>query len=121
MMNLFLVFVEIEMGFFSWKTNDTGESIANKYSEAETFEVWMIDNKGNTWHEPDYDGYGVFGGKPFYELMGEMNGISWDEAVAVSGSSRKNTLWPNLVRCKPDSYEWQNVEPANCEGQGYWL
>jgi hypothetical protein len=118
MMNLFLVFAEIEMGFFSWKTNDTDESIANKYSEAETFEVWMIDNEGNTWHEPDYDGYGVFGGKPFYELMGEMNGISWDEALNLESRPDPNTVYPNLTRRK--DWTWVNECPKNCPDQGYF-
>lgn len=121
MTNLYRVFAGTEMGFFSWKTNDTGESIANKYSNTKTFDVWMIDNKGNAWHEPEYEGYGVFGGKPFYELMAEMNGIGWDEAIDKEQSPDKNTLWPNLIRCDPGTYEWQNSKPERCEGQGYWL
>jgi hypothetical protein len=28
----------------------------------------MIDDKGNIWEEKEYDGYGVFGGKDYYEL-----------------------------------------------------
>jgi len=51
------------MGFFSWYTQDTGESIANNYSSRPTFTVFMVDDKGNKWREDDYEGYGVFGGK----------------------------------------------------------
>ena len=59
------------MGFFSWKTQDTDTSIANAHSNRATFKVQMIDNNGNVWTENNYDGYGVFGGKDFYELLAE--------------------------------------------------
>jgi len=62
------------MGFFSFETKDTGESIANKFSSHPTFPVFMRDMDGNVWTENDYEGYGVFGGKDFYELLAEMNG-----------------------------------------------
>ncbi len=63
------------MGFFSFKTNDTRRSIWNKYSDRKTFRVYMTDHLGNQWVEDDYDGYGVFGGKDFYELLAEMNDL----------------------------------------------
>ena len=59
------------MGFFSWKTNDTERSIANKYSNRSTFTVYMRDNEGNVWVEENYEGYGEFGGKDYYELLAE--------------------------------------------------
>lgn len=61
------------MGFFSWKTSDTKRTIPNRYSELPTFPVVMIDDKGNQYVEEDYQGYGVFGGKDFYELVAQMN------------------------------------------------
>ena len=64
------------MGFFSWKTQDTNRSISNMYSDKPTFRVYMLDNKGNVWEENHYEGYGVFGGKDFYELLAEMNGLN---------------------------------------------
>ena len=43
------------MGFFSWKTSDTGESIPNRYCETKkTFPVKMLDDQGNEWIEPNY-------------------------------------------------------------------
>ena len=62
------------MGFFSWFTQDTEMSIANIHSSQPTTTVFMLDDKGNKWEESDYDGYGVFGGKDYYELVAEMNG-----------------------------------------------
>jgi len=61
------------MGFFSWKTQDTKRSIANIYSNHYAVEVTMTDNKGNKWLEKNYEGYGVFGGKDYYQLLAEMN------------------------------------------------
>lgn len=66
------------MGFFSWKTNDTNKSIANIHSLKSSFKVYMKDDKGNVWEEENYDGYGIFGGKDFYELLAEMNGFGSD-------------------------------------------
>lgn len=36
----------------------------------------MTDNKGNKYVEDCYDGYGNFGGKDYYVLLAEMNGIT---------------------------------------------
>ena len=54
------------MGCFSWKTQDTDKSIASRYSNRNTFTVSMLDDKGNSWIEDNYEGYGEFGGKDFY-------------------------------------------------------
>ena len=61
------------MGFFSWITQDTNESILNCYCGGEQFPVFMLDDKGNVWEETSYGGYGIFGGKDYYELVAEMN------------------------------------------------
>ena len=63
------------MGMFSWKTNDTRRSIKTACSGKPTFRVYMVDHLGNQWIEDSYEGYGVFGGKDFYELVAEMNGL----------------------------------------------
>ena len=67
------------MGFFSWITQDTDRSIPNIHSQRETFPVTMTDNKGNRYHEKEYDGYGVFGGKDYYDLLAEMNGYKRED------------------------------------------
>ena len=63
------------MGFFSWKTSDTNKSIANVYSRRRTFHVHVITHDRKIFTEKEYNGYGVFGGKDIYTLIGEMNGI----------------------------------------------
>ena len=64
------------MGEFSWFTQNTNKQIGNMHSN--TIEVDMIDNIGNTYYEDNYEGYGVFGGKDFFELLAEMNGYNED-------------------------------------------
>lgn len=64
------------MGFFSWITQDTNRSIHNKFTKHKPFTVIMTDNKGNRYVENDYEGYGVFGGKDYYDLTAEMNGMT---------------------------------------------
>ena len=106
------------MGFFSWITQDTGESIANTYSSRPTFSVTMTDDKGNRWREEDYEGYGVFGGKDFYELLDEMNGGSGcrDAGIELSFSTKPHKS-PSLSRCG-DYYEGD--VPEDCPNQGYF-
>ena len=57
------------MGFFSWKTSDTDTSISNSYSSRGALPVHMITEDGRVFTEPEYEGYGVFGGKDIYELI----------------------------------------------------
>ena len=99
------------MGFFSWKTQDTDRSIANTYSNTKTFRVQMIDNKGNVWTETQYDGYGVFGGKDYYELLDQMNGGSGDRERGIDlafGKEKTGSeiLFPALVT-KPDKFNYR--------------
>ena len=60
------------MGMFSWFTQDTHHRIVN----GQPYKVIMTDDKGNQYVEECYEGYGVFGGKDYYELLAEMNGYS---------------------------------------------
>lgn len=132
------------MGFFSWKTQDTNESIANSYSNRDTFRVHMIDNVGNVYTEDDYEGYGVFGGKDYYELLAEMNGfvsqkgLSYeldgeaytDEARGFgislafskdnhSGVGTEDVYYPNLVE-NTNGWVYEMAGPDSCDEQGYF-
>jgi hypothetical protein len=109
------------MGFFSWKTQDTNKSIPNAYSGRATFPVTMTDDKGNKWHEPAYEGYGVFGGKDFYELLAEMNGLPPDRQEGINLQYNKDSIvfkQPNLTE-DPD-WEWVDEGPESCPDQGYF-
>lgn len=106
------------MGFFSWKTQDTNESISNVYSCREVFSVVMTDDKGNKWKEDEYDGYGVFGGKDFYELLAEMNGKKTrEEGIRIAYGSKPYKS-PNLT--ETSNWQWINEKPQDCPHQGYF-
>jgi hypothetical protein len=125
------------MGFFSWNTMDTDNSIANEHSNRKTFRVQMMDNKGNVWTEDNYDGYGRFGGKDFYELLAEMNGFTSDktgdeytdeargEGIALafdgngSGVGTEGVYYPNLVE-QAKGWRYEMGGPDSCDFQGYF-
>lgn len=114
------------MGFFSWMTQDTGESIPSKYSNRATFPVYMYDDKGNVWKEEEYEGYGEFGGKDYYELLSEMNGGPSDRSHGISlafgdgfsNGENPNVKHPNLVT--EDTWKWVNRPPETCPDQGFF-
>lgn len=95
------------MGQFSWFTMDTHHRIVND----EKHTVYLSDDKGNKWEEKQYEGYGVFGGKDFYELLAEMNGAEPDRELGIclafgvdgNGKSRypygdnPNLKWPSIT------------------------
>ena len=136
------------MGNFSWHTQDTNKVIWNydavKYDRRKkTCTVYMKDHKGNLWQEDNYEGYGVFGGKDYYELMAEMNGlVDRDEAIHLESldeggkgipyllselqleriedwkkrNKDKTVLYPNLLT-NPKRI-WKNRNNKRHEGQG---
>ncbi|SHE83259.1 hypothetical protein SAMN05444278_106104 [Psychroflexus salarius] len=108
------------MGFFSWMTQDTNKSIANCYSGS-AFTVFMLDDKGNIWEESNYNGYGMFGGKDFYELLAEMNGQTdrEDGIKLYFDNDESSVKYPNLVEYI-DNWQWQNKKPDECPHQGHF-
>jgi len=61
------------MGFFSWDTADTKDSIMNIHSGAENEVVYLVQPKGKNIEETEYEGYGEFGGIDAYEWLAEHN------------------------------------------------
>lgn len=65
------------MGFFSWKTADTDESIGNNASGFGHDDlhgpVYMLSPDGEHIKESSYDGYGVFGGVDAYVWLSLKN------------------------------------------------
>jgi len=106
-------FVAFNMRFFSWLIQGTNRSVSNYYSTKPVFPVFMIDNKAEIWKEYSFEGYGVFGGKDYYELMTEINGLtSRDEAINLYYNSKKTTLFPNLVKHQKQ-WQWKNEKPKS--------
>lgn len=109
------------MGFFSWKTQDTEKSISNAFSCRGTFSVTMTDDKGRKWTEHNYEGYGVFGGKDFYELLAEMNGKKTrDEGINLFFYSNPDIKFKSPNLNENPSLEWREETPLECENQGYF-
>ncbi|MGM0636560.1 MAG: hypothetical protein ACQESK_10885 [Bacteroidota bacterium] len=96
-------------------------SIPNFYSRRSVFMVYLIDNKGNMWREMWYEGYAIFGGKDFFELVAEMNGKKTrDEGIFIYyNQNEENAVYPNLVQ-NPDHWKWKNKKPKPCPHQGYF-
>ncbi len=109
------------MGQFSWFTQDTHHRIVN----GKKFKVVMTDNKGNKYVEHYYEGYGVFGGKDYYELLAEMNGLGSDRSAGIelafqgSGEGRNpNCLHPSLSEC---GEYYNGLAPESDPDQGFIL
>ena len=98
------------MGYFSWETADTCESIPNRRSGRDLIPVKMLDDKGNEWVEYNYEGYGDFGGKDFYELLSEMNGGPSDRHVGIDMEHDKVAE----LYCKLHEY-WSGSIPPEIE------
>ena len=69
--------LHVNEGQFSWITYDTDVQIGSEREN--TIDVYMFDDKGNQWHEKKYEGYGVFGGMDYYELLAKMNGYTEED------------------------------------------
>lgn len=119
------------MGFFSWMTADTQESIANKWSDRPTKPVWLLCPDGEHIEETNYDGYGVFGGTDVFvwwmkrnkpDLCVERDDITRSKFFDFYGSTnggRENCAFPIKIASKPVDYD--SVEASKpCPEQGYF-
>jgi hypothetical protein len=114
------------MGFFSWRTSDTDESIPNWASTRPTFTVYMWAPDGRCFEEPAYGGYGDFGGVDYYALLSEINGGDGTRKDGLArayadgkGGVKPPEHWPQLTRRKEKPKDFRK-SPAECEYQGYF-
>ena len=110
------------MGFFSWYTQDTNRPIPNIHQDVlPVFTVHMIDPRnGNMWIEEAYDGYGVFAGKDFYQLLAEMNGLTTREEGIELAFSGKDYASPLLVEFLDDWEQYKGEKPKEDPQQGFF-
>ncbi len=104
------------MGFFSWKTSDSGEPIRNRFTDQGATPVKMLLPDGTEIIEMNYMGYGEFGGHRFYNVVMELNGV--DEKTAIRHEHKLIT--PKLVTldCKE---RWQDLPRSeNDPAQGFF-
>ena len=99
------------MTYISWLTLDTGKSICNNKSGNKLFTVYMHDNNGNLWEESNYDGFGNFGGKNYFDLFAEMNNLDTD-GFEEYHFGNGDYEYPILTEFKktPKSFKIKNVD-----------
>lgn len=121
------------MGFFSWITQDTGRSISNSFSKRGTFTVFMVNPvTKESYQENNYEGYGVFGGKDYFELLAEINGAKTknnklreagiDMAYPANPKKpKKKLIYPILVENLENASNFDGSKEAlDCPDQGYF-
>ena len=135
-------FSSLTEGQFSWMTQDTGEQIGSQ--DENTIPVYMFDDKGKYYYEKNYDGYGKFGGKDYYDLVAEMNGYTADDAEEFGGmfndlrgigiklafgeletkNENGDILFPALVT-RPNEFDYKThdftQEPKNDPNQSWYM
>lgn len=78
------------MGFFSWLTADTNESISNTYAEMPNSgrTVYLLQPGGDNIESFGYEGYGEFGGVDAYEWLANQHGYDdRSDGIALSYGS----------------------------------
>lgn len=115
------------MGQFSWLTKQ-GEQIRNEYHNGQ--KVWMVfkkDNEVKVVKEEEYEGYGVFGGLDYFEVLAQMNGnTTRDEGLEdyYTAGEFNHVQFPQLFTHEPtdheiDSINW--VEPNPDDPNQGWV
>lgn len=119
------------MGFFSWITGDTKKSIRNRYSEEGALPVYLYCPDGTKIYEPDYDGYGEFGGHDAYALLAKWNlpekccgDEEQDRSIGIGIGCRNEQMaklrYPLKFAESPD-FRYEDLPPAEtCPYQGYF-
>lgn len=106
------------MGMFSWHTSDSRRSICNRFSSKKTFTVYMK-YKDIIYKEDNYEGYGVFGNKDYWDFVAEINGLPVDRSAIIEAYyDNKIKNFPNFVEDKDT--EWVNERAIECEHQGFF-
>ena len=113
-------------GQFSWMTQDTDTQIGSEREN--TITVYMFSDKGERWEEKRYEGYGEFGGKDYYELLAQMNGVEnadRQDGIDIAFGKKKvkgKVLFPALVQ--DSKFNWKRhdftEEPANDPNQSWY-
>ncbi|OAB45988.1 hypothetical protein [Paenibacillus glacialis] len=107
------------MGMFSWKCAVSKLSIANVHSgqSPKRSQCYLI-TPTQSIYEDAYDGYGVFGGKDVYELLGDGDrdkGIKND----LSGKGKFEIKIVLKQFYKGQTYD-QLLESESCPDQGFF-
>ena len=100
---------------FSWITADTKQSVLVDGSVP----VKMIVPDGRVWEERNYEGYGIFGGKDFYELVAELNGTTGRlTGIVLAHSDNPSIILPKIVSINYNGLLEHTPHSPPCPNQG---
>jgi hypothetical protein len=119
------------MGFFSWKTADTQESIPNIHAGKPIRTVYLLQPGGKpSIAESSYGGYGYFGGIDAYAWLARMNSEEdWtdkpDKEIRDFGirwwfHEREKIRYPLKFSFNPNAVYEALPASEECEYQGYF-
>jgi len=116
------------MGFFSYLTADTKESIPSSYSVRQTFPVYVLSPHGENIYEPAYEGYGVFGGVDVFVHLLKTNfpdvvkGKSEEEIRRLYFSDYYNVNWKYPLKISREDVDYFSIDGVSkdCPYQGYF-
>lgn len=119
------------MGFFSWRTSDTGKSISNCYSKRGALPVYLVTPDNEYIYEDEYNGYGIFGGQDAYALVAR-----WNCPEQCNGDDNHDREIGILIACYDEdnaklkyplkftedkNKKYNELKPAkSCSRQGYF-
>jgi hypothetical protein len=113
------------MGQFSWISKN-GEQIRSEMHHGQ--KVWMAyldeNDKVQTVVEPEYEGYGEFGGLDYYEVLAKMNGKETrDDGIRIAFNEMHidEPVFPQLYTVEPSPDQIHNwfVECEMDPNQGW--
>jgi hypothetical protein len=115
------------MGFFSWETSDTNESIRNSFTEEGATPCKMLFPDGTVIECDDYEGYGTFSGVDFYEAVDKLNGGDGDRDNGIrlmdvnsNLAAPVGVIAPRFVSMDYEG-DWASVpDSKQCDEQGYF-
>lgn len=116
------------MGQFSWITSDTDQSVLCDGSVRSK----MLSPDGRVFPEHNYEGYGVFDGKDYFELVAELNGKTTRQegidllyqgenrnGIAAIAVSEYGVVLPKIVSIDAQGEFESYCESESCPEQGW--
>ncbi|EJG2034207.1 hypothetical protein ACFM0N_004155 [Vibrio parahaemolyticus] len=103
------------MGFFSWKTCDSKESISNVYSGRQVRTVYLLQPHGQKpLQENAYEGYGIFGGVNAHVWLAKAN---LDKNIASGMDDETLRIIGVYLSCGFDFYRDKNKQVYACSDE----